>query len=386
MRQKAFAGAGLVAVIATVLTLLLPGVAAAAPSGASLTNLVGLNSHLTWRGDAEAQLGRTAAGGVHHVRETFVWGDIQPTPTTWSWTNTDRLLTAAARTGTDVLAVLSYSPDWATTIPGNPYAPPQNTADYARFVAGVVSRYGATGSFWAAHPELARSLGAIELWNEPWGFWAWGPTPDASAYAALAEPAALAARTADPTMAILVPGDLLEVRTDGQLVPWVATVLQARPALAGLVSAWSVHAYPYPKSQGPLVDHADRRWDYSRVTLIRDAVRAAGSFAPLWITELGWHTAANDEGVSEAQQAAFIRDAIVRAASEWSDFVARIYIYAWGWDGADKGDSEQNYTLLHADGTPKPAWTALTALLAAPPVEAQPASPAPAPTSAPSAP
>jgi hypothetical protein len=352
-------------VVGLVLTLSSSAASAATAPPAGLDRFVGLNSSLVWRGDAQTQLGTVAAAGVHHVRESVMWDEVQPTPTTWNWSNVDRLLAGAGRTGTDVLVVLTHSPSWATSVTGVVDAPPRNAADYVRFVQAFVARYGATGSFWAANPTLVHSLAAVELWNEPWGFWDWEPGPDPAAYAAMAEASADAIRSIDATLPILVPGDLLQVRRDGAIQSWVGDVLRARPRLAGLVSAWSVHPYTDPRTQGPYVDHADRRWDYSVVTLIRDEVRAAGSSAPLWITEVGWHTATTGGGVSEAQQATFTRDAIVRAATEWSSFVSRVYLYAYGLDGTNGADPEQRYMLQHPDGSPKPAWTELVSLLAA---------------------
>jgi hypothetical protein len=278
----------------------------------------------------------------------------------------------------NVLAILGYSAKWATSGPnGDGAYAPRDNADFAAYATAVVRRYGPGGSFWSAHPELTpQPLTAVELWNEPFGHWAWKPNPDPAAYARLARAAAEAVKAANPAVKVLLSGDLLQVRTDGKIVDWLRNVLAADPGLKNLVDAYSVHPYPYPRQLGPYDDRPDARWDFRRVELIHQVDPSR----PLWITEVGWSTAPGVyDAVSEELQATFVRGAVQRALGEWGGFVQRIFVYTWDRSNGTSGDREGNFGLRRADGSTKPAWAALAALLEPTPPVQPPAPPVPPP-------
>lgn len=331
-------------------------------SAEAWANRVGIAGHLMWYGDQQAEMGRLRQHGVGWTREDFLWRTIQPTQGTFDWSWPDKLMTSASRSGMNVLAILGYSAPWASSGPNGEatYAPRANS-EFASYAAAVVRRYGRSGTFWSAHPELEpRPLGAVEIWNEPWGHWNWKPNPDPGAYARLARATAEAVKSVDPSVKVLVSGDLLQARTDGRIVEWLRNVLAADAGLKNLVDAYSVHPYPYPRQLGPHDERPDPRWDYRRVELIHQVDPSR----PLWITEVGWSTApAVHDAISEAQQATFVRGAVERALGEWGGFVERIFVYSWDRSTGTAGDREGNFGLRRADGSTKPAWAALAALL-----------------------
>jgi len=344
---------------------------AVAPVPARPADRLGVSSHFVWFSESyiNAEMQRIRASGVHWVRDDFNWNLIEARRGTYDWTRTDNVMTASAKNGVDVLAILTFSPTWASTDPsgaGDRNYPPSDPADYARFAAAVAARYGAHGAFWAQHPELvARPLTAVELWNEPWGKWAWRPNPSPAAYARLARGAAAAVRATDPAMRILLPADLLQVRTDGTIVPWFETLLKVDPTLLRLVSALSVHPYPGPREKSPL-DDSNPRWAYSRVLAARTLAMARGYVRPVWITEIGWSSAdPSAGGVGEAQQAIYLRAAVNRAFTEWQSFVPHVFVYTWSRGTGTPSDWDGNLALLGPDGSPKPAWAALQGLLGA---------------------
>lgn len=369
MRGQRLLGAVVaVAVAAGALTTALVAAPAASAAGVG-TSYVGASSHTIWMSEADvrAELGAMAAGGVRWAREDFRWDMLEPTKGTFDWRRSDSLMAGASAAGVDVLAILTYSSKWASSDPsgaGSIYFPPRGAADYAAYARAVVARYGPGGAFWATRPDLRpRPLTAVEMWNEPWGWWNWKSGVDPVRYASLAYAAGVAVKAENPGVKVLIAGDLLQVRTDGAIVPWIDNVLAAEPRLAAVTDAYSVHPYPYPRQQSPLVDHADRRWDYSRVELIRSATTARGAARPIWMTELGWSTADTADSVTEAQQATFLRDAVTRAAAEWP-YVERIFVYTWTKDRPDRTDREANYGLRRPDGSYKPAWAALQEVIA----------------------
>jgi hypothetical protein len=351
--------------------------AAGATTSTSYSGRVGLNTHLVWvsQSDAYSALSQARAGGVDWVREEFPWRVLEPQRGSFAWGRSDALMAAASRAGVNVLGILAYSAPWASSDPsgaGNSKYPPREASDYARYAAAVVARYGPGGAFWSAHPELApRPLTAVQIWNEPYGYWFWKPNPSPAAYAKLARAAATAIGAANPNVTILVAGDVLQVRTDGTVVDWLKKLRAADPGLNTLVDAYSVHPYPDPRTAGPYADRSDPRWDFRRVTLTHEIDPSL----PIWITEVGWSTADTSDSVSEATQASHVRGAVVRAIGDWGSYVRRIFLYSFDRDSGDRSDREGHYGFLRADGSAKPAWDAVRALLAA---DAEPAPTAPA--------
>jgi len=361
----------------TAAVVLQAGGASASSAAAAYSGRVGLNTHLVWVSQADARAGyaEAAAGGVGWVREEFPWGVVEPQPGKYAWARTDSMMAAASQAGVNVLGILGYSAPWASSDPsgaGNSKYPPRLAADYARYAAAVVSRYGPDGHFWSSRPDLrARPLTAVQIWNEPWGHWFWKPDPSPAAYAKLARTAAAAIRAVKPATTILVAGDVLQVRTDGAIVDWLRNLRAADPGLNTLVDAYSVHPYPYPRTHSPYVDRADPRWDYRRVTLTRQIDPSL----PIWITEVGWSTASTSDSVTEAAQAAYVRDAVVRAIGEWGSYAQRVFLYSFDRDSANLADREGHYGLLRQDGSAKPSWTALKTLLGGSAAPAKPKRP-----------
>lgn len=336
------------------------GKAESAVSGA-FAGRVGLNSHLVWisEGEAKPQYEQAAAGGISWVREEFPWRIVEPQRGVFDWRNTDGMMAATAAAGVNVLGIMGYSAGWAASGPDTSY-PPTDPADYANYVRAVLLRYGAGGTFWETRPDLTpRPLTAIELWNEPWGYWAWKPNPDPVAYSRLARAAIAAVRAVRPETKILISGDYWQTRTSGAAREWLRELRAADPGLSGLADAYSMHPYPDPRTMGPLNESGDARFTFAgQIRLAREI----DSTIPMWITEVGWSTAATSDSVSETTQAAFVADAVRRSVDEWGSFVERIFLYTWTKDTTD-ADRESHYGLRRADSSAKPAWTTLVGLL-----------------------
>jgi beta-mannanase len=336
----------------------------------SVFDRVGFITHLVSMPPADdyAYKQRATAAGVHWFREDFAWSALEPQKGRYNWAPTDRLMTNASKLGADIMAIVAYSPGWASGHVESDKYPPKDSADYARFAAAVASRYGRGGTFWSQNPALApRPLQAIEIWNEPWLWGFWRPNPDPQAYAALVRAAAPAIKAAAPQMKVILSGDLHVGFADGRanswLNGWLAQLLRQDLPMASL-DGWAVH--PYCGDRGPyqttIQGFADQtyaqQWLYQQLLLVRDMTTAAGKFKPIWSTEVGWSTAGD---VDEATQAAYVRDAVKRAVGEWSSFVARSFVYVL--EKPHNGDRDGGYSLLRDDGSPKPAWTALQAFI-----------------------
>jgi hypothetical protein len=99
------------------------------------------------------------------------------------------------------------------------------------------------------------------------------------------------------------------------------------------------------------------------VPKIRATMLANGDARPLWLTESGWTTStvrgseAWRNGVSEAQQALFIRQQAQQIV-RWPYVKANITFNLLD-VGADRADRNANFGLLHADGSTKPAFASI---------------------------
>jgi polysaccharide biosynthesis protein PslG len=323
------------------------------------------NSSVT---EIQGEFARIRSGGVSWIREDFSWNVIEPRRGSFNWAPFDRLMEAASRTGMHVLGILDYSAPWASSDPlgrGNPFYPPKDDSDFARYSAAVASRYGSTGEYWKRHPsERKVPLGAVEIWNEPFIYQWWNPAPDPAAYAKMVRSTAPAVRSADPRIRILMSGDLDSLDQFGHYTPWIARLLSKSPGIARLVDGVSVHPYPEPWDLGPYDDGWSIRRSFGRVPLIRQAELAAGIRLPIWITEIGWSTAPDTpHAVSEETQARFLREAVHRSIEDWGAYVPKVFLFAWRRSNGVQGDRSHNYGLLDARGKPKQSWTAIKRLI-----------------------
>jgi polysaccharide biosynthesis protein PslG len=348
----------------------LPGTAAVRPATAPTRQVnaarayegrVGASSHTIWYRSAAqlASLRRARRSGLTWVREDFAWGAFERRPGVWDWSVGDTFMRNLSRAGLDVLPVIAYSPGWAASGP-TIYHPPRYFGAYANFCKQLVRRYGVGGRFWAENPGLApRPLRAMEIWNEPWHEFFWRPLPDPDAYARLVRASAQAVRSVDPDVKILASADIFQYVT-GKTLDWFKPLLKADPALfRDLVDAYSVHLYV--QSRSPRDRVTAQRWRFDRALLTRDLAAQAGASHPLWVTEFGWSTFAGDrDSVSEKLQARYVREALKVAHVEWNGLVERSFVYFWGKATADYGGG---FGILRPDGTAKPLFGALRALL-----------------------
>jgi polysaccharide biosynthesis protein PslG len=346
---------------------------------------VGIGAHMLRNGETDVaqQLHRLHAGGIDWVREDFSWAQIEPERGVFDWASSDRYMAAAATAGVSVLAIADYSAPWASSDPsgnGDQDYPPSNDQDFANYTQALAERYGTNGTFWHLNPNLpARPLAAIELWNEPYGYWFWKPGPDPAAYAKLVEAASAAVRAVDPNIKLLASGDLVAVYGNDsrtQWRDWLTALLDADPRIVYAIDAWSVHPYPSPWNLGPYGKSWSPRLSFSRVEQIHSILVARSADKPIWITEIGWTTATGVQGaVSEQTQARYLVSAVKRAINEWGSFVPRIFVFSWDKASGIPTDRDTNNGLRRADDSSTPAWYALAKLLTSPTSQAPRGSP-----------
>jgi hypothetical protein len=294
---------------------------------------------------------RTAAGsGLRVARFDAPWAWAQPRATSaYDWTWFDRVATALATQGIRWLPVVDLPPAWAKD--GNDRLPPARYGEFAAFAAAFVARFGAQGSFWAAHPELPKlPVQDIEMWTEANSSHFWQANPDPNVYFALFTQVRQAIKAADPSIQVLVS-------LGWQDFQGFMTALYASGA-KGQTDGIAFHPYA-PNARGVAI----------LTRQLRDILVAQGEpNLPIYMTEIGWPRAPSGPGaaraydgpVSDASRAA--TTALAADALGASDCGVRNFIvYSLVEQQRDPTNIEDWLGLLNPDGTPTQTMQALTA-------------------------
>jgi len=298
-----------------------------------------------------AEIELANAAGFDTLVQLLHWGENEPARGQFFWQQSDALVQAAQTYGLDLVLRLDHPPAWARPVPLVPDAPPVLLDEYARWVQQVATRY------------RGQVRGYI-IWNEPnlaleWG----GLPPNPAAYVQLLQVGYRAVKAGDPA-ALVVSAGLAPTNTQN------AEALDERLYLEQLYSAGAApffdvlgaHAYGFglPPDDltgwpGGLAGLTLARLAASRAVMVRYGDQAKA----VWVTELGWAVEGVDHtgghAVTAAQQATYLTKALRESATRWP-WVALITV--WNLGGVDAA-AWRAYSLLTADGNPRPAYQQL---------------------------
>lgn len=371
-------------------------------------NELGVNVNLEqYEPDELAQvLADIRAAGLRWVRQRFPWSDIQPQPDRFEWDVWDRIVQSCHEYGLELIAVLDQPPDWAvkTTIAPGPTAqptplltslslpasaglaatptteplptcraviavpqptpfasrssvnsrPPQEAADWGRFVAAFAQRFRG-------------QIAAYQLWHEPnlaehWG----GQYVDPAAFTVLLREGAIHIRQADPGAPILLAA-LAPTTENGPLnlneVAFVRGVLAAggRPFFDALA------LQPLGMGDSPDQEPSLNRLSFGRIGLARQALADMGlADVPVWATAWGWNVLLDDQAepsqwgaVSSSQQVDYTLAAIQMARRQWP-WLGPMILYTWQ-PNLPLDDPRWGFALRDAAGQFSPLYHALEA-------------------------
>jgi hypothetical protein len=293
----------------------------------------------------ERHLVQVEAAGIEAVRVNVSWADYESFAKQGlhPWRDLDTFVTALANHDLRMLPVPRGAPWWAraadaATCPDRDRSAilPSAFGDYAAFVGAIAARYGPDGAFWRWFDQLPeRPITQLELWNEPnWtGFWC--PAPDPEAFAKLVSGGAVAVRTANPAVDVVL-GGLVSITEDAHYYnghtrgiaadDFLARMLAAVPALADQLDSVGVHLYePQPSA------------DLDRLAWMREAIDAAGlERAEIAITEFGWNRLQLSDQAIAANYSTFVGE----LARNRDCGVSTIAAHSWATDEANAYDSE----------------------------------------------
>lgn len=314
--------------------------------------------------DLGAALDEAVDVGARWVRADLPWGDVQPSsPDQYRWSRFDRVVAAAAKRHLTLLPILAYTPPWARQ-PGctSDKCRPADPAVFAAFAAAAAARYAPSG------------IHTWEIWNEPNTRDFWKPRPAPAAYTMLLRATSRALRHEDPSAQVILGGLAAAHSQGGSLSP--ADFLAAVSARGGnrLVDAVGYHPYTYPYLASDRTPWGTPWEDISGLESVLSAHGTPGM--PVWITEYGAPTdgpgPASDgragtidatTHVTEQRQAAIAAD-VVRTAAV-TPHVDALFWYSDRDLGTDTTSRENFFGLRRADGSAKPAFSALRRAIAA---------------------
>lgn len=289
--------------------------------------------------------------GFRTVRQRFAWAELEPSPGVYRWGRWDHILALAQAQGLQVIAVLDTSPAWARPAweADNPWAPPENVADYARFVGVFAERYGA-------------HVLAYQVWDQPNIAPHWGQGEISPAgYVRMLRAASEAIRAADPDALIIAGGLAPNLEAGGRNMSEVAFLREIYRRGAGVYFD-VLGAKPYGFWTGPEDRRVDARvLNYSRLILLREEMRRRGeAHKPIWALEGGWCALEADwrgRPAPQGSDAPFIQNerlhaAIQRSLREWP-WLGLLCLPQWQ-PNAPPDDPVWGYALVGPTGQPHP--------------------------------
>jgi hypothetical protein len=224
------------------------------------------------RGLTDRELGSMANVGVESLRVAFYWREAQPDgPGTTTFAPYDRIVGTAAKRHIELLPTVLGTPRWARRHPSDPASSPANAADYGRFMAALVDRYGPRGSFWSANPKIPRRpIRVWQVWNELDHTVYWSEQPYYKRYVELLATARKDIRRRDPGAKVVLGG--LVGRS------WVQLAALYRAGARAYFDYLGVH--PFTR----LLPDVLRILRYNRAV----ARRFHDGAKPMYVTELTW--------------------------------------------------------------------------------------------------
>jgi polysaccharide biosynthesis protein PslG len=316
----------------------------------------------------DGEFGDIAALNVKWIRVDMSWSDIQPKDdASYNWTKIDLIVSVAITHNIKVLPILDHAPRWARS-PACMEADsctPADPALFAKFAKAAALRYA------------PRGISTWEVWNEPNLRGSLSPARDASVYARLLKLTYIAIKSVQPFSTIIVGGLAPAATSDGNIAP--IEFLAELYAFGAKSCFDALGFHPYSTPAMPLFHISWNAWQQMNNTKpsLRSVMMANGDAEKqIWITEYGAPT--GGPGILEAstRDTSFVGhpDHVTEAIQEQmlSEAVADMRRYRWVgpffWYsykdmGTKQSTIENFFGLLHFDGTPKPAYIMLKALL-----------------------
>ncbi|HMP40358.1 MAG TPA: hypothetical protein PKA05_08265, partial [Roseiflexaceae bacterium] len=335
----------------------------------------GVAAHLFYI-ERRLPLQRAVAAGFGWIRQQIHWRDIEGPRGRYSFTELDGIVAAVQAAGLKLLLSVVRSPRFATRN-GNG-GMPDDPALLAAFVAELTRHYRGR-------------VHAIEIWNEQNLAHENGGRvvlSDAGHYVELLSAAYSSIKAVDPTVFVLAGAPSSTGITDATLAIddmayYEAMYSYRQGMLRDCFDAQAVHpgsAANPPDTLWPVNPSQAEGWTehptfyFRHVENVRALMQRHGiGDHQIWITEFGWATRNTTPGfefgnqVSFEQQAAYLVGALRRTREQYpwvgAAFVWNLNFAMLRARSGQPLHEQASYALLNADGSPRPAYQAISDLL-----------------------
>jgi hypothetical protein len=295
----------------------------------------------------DSVLSTLQTSGFVYIRQPISWATFEPADGSYDWSLLDTIVNGATAHGLTLVATIENTPGWARRASELNYAdaPPSDASTLADFTTQLARRYTENLQFYQFYdrPNL----------SERWG----GATPSPSEYVELLAAAFGAVRTANSEAKVLLAE--LDPRGSSGVLGDDFTYIQRVYDVGGaaffdIASIQLDGGSRAPSDRSVSTD----RLNLSRAILLRDLMTDQGDQTKaIWATRYGW---AASGSLSDGTVADYLLEGIDRARNEWPWMGP---LFAWSL----VSDVEAApYSLLSADGTAKPQFSALASFGASP--------------------
>ena len=230
-----------------------------------------------------------------------LWYDLEPRKGQWNFGYLDGLVSMAQQHNSEMLLILAYCPQWASSNPDaqgdwgpGTAGPLRDMDDWGNYVRTVATRYKG-------------KIHAYEIWNEPNRTRAWAG--DMGMMVEMVREASSILKQVDPTTIVVSPS-----ATGPQGVSWLRDFLKNGGSQYVDVIGYHFYLPPNSSPEGavPLIQQVGELMQQGGI-----------GGRPLWNTEDGW---LGPDLFSDDQAAAYVARTYVL---NWAAGVARYYWYAW---------------------------------------------------------
>lgn len=313
----------------------------------------GINVHAPEGNQLHPLFDSVRQAGIGWIRIDFVWALVEPEPGIARWRVYDDIVAAARSRNLQVLALIAYTPAWATDGP-EISGVPRNASDWSDFCYRAAERYRNDIRYW-------------EVWNEPnlRNFWAGSRLQYIEG---ILQPAAAALRAANPEAQIGGPALAHFVSQGRDWHSWLPEILRGA---GGELDFLTHHAYDLDGPAGVTHRLAGQtphggdpaRWGVEPPSL-REVLDSVAWDRPVWLTETGWVTSRLDETRQARHYQGFLDEWL--AGDPERSWLEKVFFYELV---DDRHPHIPKYGILRFSGRPKPAYQVYRDFIAAhPPV------------------
>jgi hypothetical protein len=316
--------------------------------------------------------------GMNWIKQQVRWADIEPNPGQFNWVWIDGIINDAHKAGIYVMLSVVTAPEWSrVNSGGGVHGPPDNYAEYGRFVGELVDRYKG-------------KVQAIEVWNEQNLDREWqAPTGlNAAQYVEMLVIAQQEIKNRDPNI-IVISGALSPtggwVESDGRVTAiddfaYFQQLLDA--GMLNYVDCVGAHhnginfppdkdwdeGYNDPTAtfRGPF-DNRHHSWSFK--STLQGYYNMMGGQRKLCVTEFGWPTSEGFGGTPPEFE--FANDNTLQEQAAWDvqafqlqrEWGVTWIAYLWNLNYAPLSQNPQDpnvpYSIVDFAGAPRPAYDAL---------------------------